>query len=163
EAVSADYFSEEVRREIVERFSDKALYEGGLVVRTSLDPRLQAIAERVLRNGLEDYDRRHGWRGPFAHVEPAADWASQLAEMPTPKGLLNWNFAMVLAVDAKDADIGISGGATGRIPFSELAWARPWQPDQQIGPAPKSPAEVLKVGDLIAVEAIPAAEDEAAN
>jgi penicillin-binding protein 1A len=163
EAVSADYFSEEVRREIVTRFGDKSLYEGGLVIRTSLDPRLQAIAERALRNGLEDYDRRHGWRGPFMHVEPASDWVSQLAKIPVPKGLHNWNFGMVLGVDGDGARIGINGGATGRVPFSEMSWAKPWLPDQKTGPAPKSPADVLKVGDLIAVEALPQAEDEAAN
>lgn len=163
EAVTADYFAEEVRREIAQRFGDRALYEGGLVIRTSLDPRLQAIADRALRNGLTEYDRRHGWRGPLDHVEPAADWVDQIAQIPTPKGLHNWNFAMVLAVDAEGADIGVSGGATGRIPFAEMVWANPWLPDQKGGPAPKSPAEVLKVGDLIAVEALPGAEDEAAS
>jgi penicillin-binding protein 1A len=164
EAVTADYFAEEVRREIAARFGDRPLYEGGLVVRTSLDPKLQAIADRVLRNGLAEYDRRHGWRGPLGHVEPAEDWMDQIAKIPVPKGLHTWNFAMVLAVDAEGADIGIAGGATGRIPFAEMSWAKPTLPEQKTGPAPKSPEEVLKVGDLIAVEALPgAAEDEAAS
>ena len=163
EAVTADFFAEEVRREIAERFGEGALYEGGLVIRTSLDPRLQFIAERTLRNGLVEYDRRHGWRGPLGHVEPAADWINQIATMPPPKGLRNWNFAMVLNVDGEGADIGINGGASGRIPFAEMAWAHPWLPDQKTGPAPKSPSEVLKVGDLIAVEALPQAEDEIAE
>jgi penicillin-binding protein 1A len=162
EAVTADYFAEEVRREIAQRFGDGALYEGGLVIRTTLDPRLQAIAERALRNGLVEYDRRHGWRGPLGHVEPAENWIDQLETIPTPKGLHNWNFAMVLAVDEKGADIGVAGGATGRVPFAEMEWARPTLPEQKTGPAPTSPSDVLKPGDLIAVEAIPAAEDEAA-
>ena len=70
---------------------------------------------------------------------------------------------MVLAVDGKGADIGIAGGATGRVPFAEMEWAKPTLPDQKTGPAPKSAAEVVKPGDLIAVEAIPSAEDEAAT
>ncbi|HXV24413.1 MAG TPA: penicillin-binding protein 1A [Alphaproteobacteria bacterium] len=163
EAVTADYFAEEVRREIAQRFGDQALYEGGLYIRTSLDPRLQSIAERALRNGLVEYDRRHGWRGPLGHVTPAEDWINQIAEVPPPKGLHNWNFAMVLSVDAKGATIGVAGGATGRIPFAEMAWAKPSLPDQETGPEPKSPAQILKPGDLIAVEALPGAEDEAAE
>ncbi len=162
EAVTADYFAEEVRREIAARFGDSALYEGGLVIRTSLDPRLQSIAERVLRNGLVEYDRRHGWRGPLGHVEPQEDWIGQIEKIPVPEGLHNWNFAMVLALDKAGADIGVAGGATGRIPFEEMAWARPTLPDQKTGPAPTAPGEVLKVGDLLAVEALPGAEDGAA-
>ncbi len=62
--VTADYFAEEVRRELVARFGEDALYKGGLTVRTSLDPRLQAIADKVLHDGLVKYDRAHGFRGP---------------------------------------------------------------------------------------------------
>ena len=65
----ADYFVEEVRREITKRFGAKELYGGGLSVRTTLDPNLQSIAEEVLRRGLIAYDRRHGWRGPLARLE----------------------------------------------------------------------------------------------
>ena len=66
--VEADYFLEEVRRELVERFGERGLYEGGLSVRTTLDPQLQKIADKALRDGLIAYDRRHGWRGPVAHI-----------------------------------------------------------------------------------------------
>ena len=70
EFVKADYFAEEVRRQLADRYGQNQLYKGGLSVQTSLDPRLQAIADRVLRAGLENYDRRHGWRGPVARVNP---------------------------------------------------------------------------------------------
>ncbi len=163
QAVTADFFAEEVRREIAERFGERALYEGGLVIRTSLDPRLQSIAERTLRNGLVEYDRRHGWRGPLGHVEPADDWINQIAKIPPPEGLHNWKFAMVLEVDEEGAQIGVSGGASGLVLFAEMVWAKPWLPDQKTGPAPKRPSDVLKVGDLIAVEPLPVAEDEAAE
>ena len=72
ETVRADYFTEEVRREIAARYGEKALYEGGLSVRTTIDPVLQEIGERVLRQGLITYDRRHGWRGPLARVKPGS-------------------------------------------------------------------------------------------
>ncbi len=64
----ADYFAEEVRREIQTLYGDDQLYKGGLVVRATLDPKLQAIADRVLREGLVSYDRRHGWRGPVLRM-----------------------------------------------------------------------------------------------
>ena len=114
---SADYFAEEVRREIAARFGDRALYEGGLI-----DPHLARSApagdrRTDLRNGLSEYDRRHGWRGPLGHVEPAEDWAGQIAAIPAPKGLHNWNFAMVLALDGKGAEIGVAGGGEGPHPL----------------------------------------------
>ena len=71
EIVEADYFVELVRRELAGLYGDTNLYEGGLSVRTTLDPRLQRIADRVLREGLIAYDRRHGWRGPVATLGAA--------------------------------------------------------------------------------------------
>ena len=66
---AAEYFAEEVRRDLYDIYGDEALYDGGLSVRTTVDMRLQEAARKALRNGLVDYDRRHGWRGPFARIE----------------------------------------------------------------------------------------------
>ena len=82
----ADYFVEEVRRELLDHYGEKGLYEGGLSVRTTLDPHLQSIADENLRVGLVTYDRRHGWRGPVARVSLAQDWHSQLAGVVPPAG-----------------------------------------------------------------------------
>ena len=80
EIVSAPYFSEEVRRDLLARYGEKALYEGGLAVRTSLDPAMQEAADKALRAGLIAYDRRRGgWRGAVGHIDPGPDW-------PTPTG-----------------------------------------------------------------------------
>jgi len=57
--VGADYFAEDIRREIVAKYGESALYKGGLVVRSTVDAELQALASRVLRHGLMAYDRRH--------------------------------------------------------------------------------------------------------
>ncbi len=66
--IDAPFFAEEVRRELVELVGEDGLYKGGLSVRTTLDPRLQRIAQRTLRDGLIEYDRRHGWRGPVTKI-----------------------------------------------------------------------------------------------
>ena len=68
EYVQAKYYAEEVRRELVARYGEEKLYKGGLSVRTTLDPRRQRIAVQALQNGLEAYDRRHGWRGPIKTI-----------------------------------------------------------------------------------------------
>jgi len=159
----ADYFAEEVRRQVVGLFGDQALYEGGLSVRTTLDPHLQAVADKVLRDGLIDYDRRHGWRGPLAHLPTERDWSKGFATLPPVAGLnvpgiKPWTLALVLATDAKVAEVGFADGAFGNIPMAELAWARPTLPDQVLGPKPTRPDQVLKPGDVVAVEAVPGSE-----
>ena len=163
EAVTADYFAEEVRRELAERFGEDALYKGGLSVRTSLDPRLQEIATRVMHDGMVAYDRRHGWRGPLSHVELAEDWATQLTELPPNTDLWVWDRAIVLGFEGTDTLIGFADGQKARIPFAEVEWARPNLPNQEVGPAPSKPEDVLAIGDVIAVEAVVLEEEEAAE
>jgi penicillin-binding protein 1A len=158
--VHADYFVEEVRRELLERFGEDKLLRGGMVVRSTVDPKLEEIAYRVLRNGLIAYDRRHGWRGPIERIaEPGIDWPGKLAALRSdperlPVGIGAWRLAIALEVDDQGVSIGVEGGRKGRIPFSELAWARPWREEQHVGAAPKRPADVLKVGDVVAVEPV---------
>ncbi|MFA5122518.1 penicillin-binding protein 1A, partial [Zavarzinia sp.] len=158
----ADYFAEEVRREIASLYGEPALYEGGLSVRTSIDPHLQAIADRTLREGMITYDRRHGWRGPITRIQANADgWLAALREVPAPPGLVApgiapWQLAVVLAVDAKGATIGLGDGSRGQIAMAELAWARTVLPNQGYGAAPRKPSDVLGVGDVVAVEPLKA-------
>ena len=68
ESVQADFFAEEVRRNLLAAYGEKGLYEGGLTVSTTLDPAFQAVADKALRDGLIAYDLRHGWRGPYAKI-----------------------------------------------------------------------------------------------
>jgi len=152
EVVRADYFTEEVRRQIADRYGEKALYEGGLSVRTTIDPALQEIAKRVLKQGLLAYDRRHGWRGALAQIAPDQYWPRRLSEVERPIALGTWSLAVVLRVDDFGASIGVETGDTGIIPVEELKWARLWREDQQLGPKVKSPADVLAPGDVVAVE-----------
>ncbi|MEE8350985.1 MAG: penicillin-binding protein 1A [Rhodospirillales bacterium] len=162
EYVSADYFAEEVRRELVTRYGEEALYKGGLFVRTTIDPRLQAIADKVLRQGLETYDRRHGWRGPLSRMaagtrlDVAADWRRGLEKAGPFKGLGEHRLAVVLGLEADAAAIGFIDGAMGRVPISEMNWARPWKKGQKRGPKVKHPNDVLNTGDIIAVDPVSA-------
>jgi penicillin-binding protein 1A len=155
EMVSAPYFAEEVRRELLARYGEKGLYQAGLSVRTSLDPALQAIADRSLRTGLIAYDRRHGWRGPIAHIAaPVQEWSQKLAAIAQPAGAGEWRLAVVLATDGEGASIGLASDVRGLIPLAELRWARPELPDQHVGPVPKVAADVVKPGDIVLVEAL---------
>lgn len=151
----ADYFSEEVRREISEKFGKDALYEGGLIVRTTVNPRLQEIATKVFRKELENYDLRHGYRGPLANVPLDANYKDAMAKINLPRGAkTGWVKAVVLEVNPDKAIIETEGGNKGEIPLSLLSWARKTLKNQGIGEAPRSVDKVLSVGDIIPVEKV---------
>lgn len=166
--VKADYFAEEVRRQLIAHQGEAALYQGGLTVRTTLNPNLQKMADWALRKGLTAYDRRHGWRGAFQHIElkDKTEWQEKLGNVIDPPGKGKWQVALVLNLTDKEAHIGLKSGEEGKIPFSELTWARKnlgivksmkegkvvFHP--AIGAAVKHPKEVLKVGDVVLVEGI---------
>lgn len=159
EFVSAPFFTEEVRRELYGLYGERGLYGGGLSVHTTLDPRLQAAAAKALRDGLIAYDRRHGWRGPLGTLEiDDGGWAEKLITVEHPPGLDPWRLAVVTKVSKERAEIGFGDGALGTLPLAELKWARSWQEDQKLGPAVAAAGEVLKAGDVIAVE--PVTEDK---
>ena len=156
EVAEADYFAEEVRRELVRLYGEDKLYQGGLSVRTTLDPRLQRIADQTLRNGLINYDRRHGWRGPVSKIDVKTDdWPAALEAVQRPKAALEpWQLAVVLRLDAEGATLGLAGGGQGNLPMSELTWARPPLEGQKVGAAPKRPKDVLAPGDVVLVEPV---------
>lgn len=149
--VDAAYFTEEVRRQLYDSYGEQGLYEGGLSVRTTLDSRLQAIAQDALRGGLEAYDRRHGWRGPVTSI-PVERWQAALKAVEPPKGIGEWELSVVLGVDDAGAQIGFGSGARGFIPFEELKWGRPHLEGQRVGKAVKAASDVLRTGDVVMVE-----------
>ncbi|MGE0718787.1 MAG: penicillin-binding protein 1A, partial [Alphaproteobacteria bacterium] len=160
EAVRADVFAEEVRRDLMRRYGEKTVYRGGLSVRATMDPTMQGYAENAFRETLVAYDRRHGWRGPLARgaFDPKADdWKGKLAAFPAPPGLAPWSLAAVLAVGSSEATIGLPDGSRGRIPLDELRWARETKDDQRLGPAVRNAGDVLHPGDVVAVEKVAAA------
>jgi len=154
EQVSAPYFAEEVRRDLLARYGEKVLYGAGLSVRTSLDERLQMASDRALRDGLIAYEHKFGgWRGAIARIDPKGDWAAHLAAVPVPGVArdVGWRLAVVTRSDADGAAIGFANGATGHIPFSEMRWARPWHINGSFGPYPRNAVDVVKPGDVVMV------------
>jgi penicillin-binding protein 1A len=179
EYLAAEYFVEEVRRQLFDTYGEEQLYNGGLSIRTTLDTRLQLAARTALRTGLEAYDRRHGYRGPLGEIEAGEGWPERLAafeDMPSDVDA-GWRPAVVLAVNAQDVRIGYliapedEGSevidierqdedeeeieldpAEGQIALSELEWARQALDDGLMGPVIDAPADVLSVGDVILVE-----------
>lgn len=164
----ANYFAEDVRRELKKTYGDEELYGGGLAVRTSLSPRLQSIAERELKKGLVVYDRRHGWRGPLDTMDlfasPYESWKEEFLKIQIPLGVDDWHHAVVLEVQEQQAIIATKDGLKSSdtfeglpletISFEEIKWAREWRPEERLGPRIESIAEVLAQGDIIAVERI---------
>ncbi|MDA7984145.1 MAG: penicillin-binding protein 1A [Alphaproteobacteria bacterium] len=141
DVTSAEFFAEEVRRELASRYGEGALYGGGLLVRTTLDPRLQEIAERALRDRLMEYDRRHGWRGALRRGVTAASWGRVLELYEPPAGAEHWTAARVLVVDDGGLVFEDANRRTGRIYADDLAWALP--PRTERGPV---------AGDMILID-----------
>ncbi|MDR3425573.1 MAG: penicillin-binding protein 1A [Alphaproteobacteria bacterium] len=155
ESVTADYFSEEVRRQLFEKFGEDEVMEGGLAVKTSLDPRLQNAATKALRDGLIAYDRRErGWRGPVAHLADLSDWQKKLKTIAIPAGGEFWQLAVVSGLKKDEAQLAFADNAKGQIPWSELSWARRELADDQFGPVLHQPSDVLHVGDVVMVEPV---------
>ncbi|GAB5388025.1 MAG: penicillin-binding protein 1A [Alphaproteobacteria bacterium] len=157
--VSADYFTEEVRRELIDRFGEGKLYDGGLSVRTTLDSRLQNIAHQTLRNGLVAYDRRHGWRGPVSTLDDVSQWRAELLKVRVPRGAEHWALGVVLQVNNKGAYLGFMDeegqASSGFISLEELKWARTLEDPTDLdtlGPEVTNPRRVLKPGDVVLTE-----------
>lgn len=159
---AGEYFTEEVRREIMSRYGENALYEGGLSVRTTLDPELQRMARKAMQNGLIKYDTLRGYRGPVKHIELGDDWGVSVGEVKGLDDVPEWRLAVVLESSANGLEIGlqpkreISGALsaereTGTVSLDDMSFAmRHFVNGERV--RAKSPADVLKPGDVVFVE-----------
>ena len=162
EVVQADFFAEEVRRNLMAAYGEKGLYEGGLTVSTTLDPAIQTVADNALRDGLIVYDRRHGWRGPYAKIADMSVWEEEFARIAQRRPLTGpstWQLAVVSKVEPQAVQlIGLptsdGGGGDGTLPFAEMTWAAPTLAEQRTGAPPRAPKDVVNVGDVIVVEKV---------
>lgn len=151
--VAAPYVAEMVRLEIRRRFGPEA-EDQGYNVFTTIDGRLQAAANRAVHLGLIEYDRRHGWRGAqnrvdLANGESAAQLEDLLDEFPTV-GILSP--AVVLSLAEKAAAVYVKGAGLAQLDWAAMSWASRKLPESdQLGPAPKTAAEVLAKGDVVYV------------
>jgi penicillin-binding protein 1A len=150
--IEAPYVVEMVRLDVIRRFGPEAPNQGYKVF-TTVDTRLQAAANRAVRLGLIEYDRRHGWRGAQNRVElQAADGETELAgyvdEYPLLGGLAP---TVITEVSAKSARGYARGAGFVRLDWDALSWARHRISDDEMGPEPKTAAEVLARGDIVYV------------
>lgn len=161
---AADYFVEEVRRNLLTMYGEKGLYEGGLSVRTTLDPQLQIMAREALHKGLMKYDEARGWRGPVTTIDVTGDWGAALAEVPYFWDLPEWKLAVVLSAGPDEATIGLQPQKTptgkvvtererGILPLGEMKWAK-WAKGDRAGARVDSTSDVLSPGDVVYVEKV---------
>jgi penicillin-binding protein 1A len=159
---AGEYFAEEVRRDVFERYGEKKLYEGGLSVRTTLDPKLQVMARKTMINGLINFDEALGWRGATSKLDISGDWGVKLADVKSLSDIAPWRMAVVLETSDQSARIGFQpgrelGGAvlkdrqTGNITLEGVKWAK-----AASGPTrfktPSSVSQVLAPGDVVYVD-----------
>ncbi|SDS81627.1 penicillin-binding protein 1A [Halopseudomonas litoralis] len=148
--LEAPYVAEMARLEMIERFGTEA-YTDGYYVYTSVDSRLQTLANQALRGGLITYDQRHGYRGPEARHPDAS--AQQLPELLKPyRSVGGLRPAIVSEVDSDSAKIMLGNGDSGTIAWEAMRWARPYLSANSMGPNPRQPADILQPGDVIRVQ-----------
>jgi penicillin-binding protein 1A len=159
---AAEYFAEEVRRYINDNYTEKKLYEGGLSVRTTLDPKLQVLARKVLVDGFVSFDEQQGYRGAINKLDLVGDWGVKLAEVKALSDVAPWRLAVVLESTDQSARVGFQparepGGAvskereSGTITLEGVKWAKATSGPLK-GKAPAKVSQVLEPGDVVYVE-----------
>jgi len=145
----APYPVEEIRRELVQNYGQDKLYTGGLSIQSTINPKIQKLADSSLKKGIEDLDRRQGWRGPLSKIEDFENFNDALKRA---KGLMptNYNVGLVKKVSKKRVEIVMDTGQNGYIPLQNAMWARKVV-DGNLGKAPNDFRDLLKVGDLIPI------------
>jgi penicillin-binding protein 1A len=150
--IAAGFFAEEVRRDLLERYGEKRLYEGGLSVRTTIDPKYQLMARKALVDGLVRYDEARGWRGAIQRIELGArEWGMAIGEIKALEDVQPWRLAVVLSSSGDQAQIGLqprreaSGQlsterVTGIVPADGVRWTR------------RRVSQALSPGDVVYVE-----------
>jgi len=139
----APYFVEETRQYLEHTYGTAAVHEQGLRVYTTLNVAMQKAANQAVRDGLHAYDRRHGWRGNLPNIlaDNSAtldgyqndDWRGSIQKDDYVTGL-------VTTVEPTFATIKI-GAYRAMLTPADFAWT-----------GRKSATQLLKVGDLVAVE-----------
>ena len=159
-SIASGYFAEGVRRDIAERYGEENLYEGGLLIRATLDPKMQAMARKALVDGLVRFDEARGWRGAQQKIDlTGREWGLALAELPILGDVQPWRLAVVLEVTPGRARIGLqpkkeaSGQVvrdrqTGFVTADGAKWTR------------RTVEKAVAVGDVVYVELIEGKPDQ---
>lgn len=143
------YFVEEVRRQLIDKFGETdasgpySVYSGGLWVRTSIDPKLQLLAQKALRDGLLRYERGRGWSGPLGHAEIGRSWQQSFLNTNIGLDYEDWRAGILIAQQGNSWQIGFDDGTTGTLP----QWAATMPVRGEGGQA----FNAFKAGDIVAV------------
>lgn len=153
--LSAPWVTEMARQEAVERLGAEEAYSGGYRVVTTIDSRLQRAADRAVAEGLQAYDRRHGWRGPEASLptERLEDSEALRNELQQLRPVSELRPAVVIGTDEDSAEVLIRGGERITLNIDDLAWARPYLNSNAVGARPEAVTDVIEPGDIIRVRA----------
>ena len=135
------YFVEDVRKSIVEMYGFDKVYKQGFNIKTPLDLKLQKYATVALREGLEEYDKRKGWRGPLDNINYVSNWAKNLKKFKLEKSI-GWDLAIVKKINQFNVEIETNNKKKGIINYKDIAWTK------------KELNELLNIGDIIYVKNI---------
>ncbi len=161
-----DYFTDEIRRQLSKSFGQEEFFGGGLAIRATVDPDMQALAALALQEALEKYDRSQGvWRGTGKTIPEDrlgdTDWRAALAEVPDlPRDVAGWHAAVVLSLGEADAVLGIEGVKdVATLPAEDVTWARKRLPDGKLAGKARVAADLVSVGDVVMVRQMLKDED----
>lgn len=153
EITRASFFSDSVKKELSELYGSDSVFENGIVVRTTLDPKLQDIAINAFEKGIEEYDVKHGYRGALGKIDSSGNWQEILQKFDTKKIYKEtWQKSVVLSLSKDSATVGLENGEIGVIEFVSLKWAKKFINVDRVGLLPKKISEVLSVGDVVLTE-----------
>ncbi len=135
------YYVEDVRKNVIDTYGFDKVYKQGFNIKTPIDLNLQNIASSALRKGLEQYDRRRGWRGSLINKKISKNWNKNLDKFKLEKSL-GWEISIIKKINKFEANIETENNIKGKIKFENLNWTR------------KNIDELFKVGDLVYVKKI---------
>ncbi len=142
----ANSYTEEVRRSVKENYGFEKLYSQGLSIRTPLNIDYQIQAIKSLRKGIEEYDRRHGWRGPITNKIKNKNWSKVIKNIkldPT----LNWEIAEIISLNDSEINFKIiskkNNNQIGSLSYTNIKWSIPNK---------KSITDKHRIGDIIFVK-----------
>ena len=136
----AQYYIEDVRKNIIEQLSYEKVYNQGYNINTPINLELQKFATSSLRKGLVSYDRRKGWRGPITNINYSSDWFKKINKKNFLENSIEWKIAIVKKVNQFSTDIEIQNGKEGVIDYKDISWTK------------KEFTELLKKGDVVYVK-----------
>lgn len=150
--IKAPYVGELVRQQLQQMYGDQ-VYTDGLKVYTTIDSRMQELANEAVRTQLLAYDQRHGYRGPENNfgtpsLKLMEDWEKKLQAIPVMNGL---EPAAIIDLAPQSATALRSNGSLVTIPWQGLSWARKQINEDYLARLPKSTSEILNLGDVVRI------------